>query len=300
MKKFFSYLFVFLIAFILIDQISGRIILNGIQKFYGLKQHSNLLIIGHSHVMLAIDKEDLEKNTGLKVSKYTREGVGVYDRYFMTKQFLDSPYSDSLQTVIYGVDQFSFVNSGLSDNSYKLFYPFMDERTIDKYIKDNAVDDWDYYQHKLFKTTRYSDPLLNASIRGYQNNYSNYKVGNLNVELLKKQMTSGKSQFNRKIEMDPFLMETFEQTMDMLSERGIRVILLNTPIVDILKKGNLESYEKIINYFSDYASAHENIEYWDFNPEYSSDYSIFYDPIHLNPKGQQIITKEINKKLSVI
>ncbi len=275
------------------DRISGRILLNGIQQFYGLRQHSEMLIIGHSHIMLALDKDKLEKDTKMKVSKYTREGVSVYDRYYMAKQFLDSPYSDSLKITLYGVDRFSFVESGLSQNAYKLFYPFMEESIIDTYIKENVADTWDYYCHKYIYTTRYSDALLNASLRGYRNDFSNYKIGQLDVNLLRKQLAGSESQFNREIEMDSTLIDIFEKTIRMLTDRGIRVILINTPVVDLLSFGSQDMGSPVIQYFSDFTATHPNVEYWDFNPEYASDYSIFYDPIHLNTKGQQCITEKL-------
>ena len=297
MKRTFTYILIFAISFFLIDQSVGRAVLYGINRFYGLAQYADVLIIGHSHIMLSIDKEELESETGMKVSKYTREGVNLFDRYVMVQHFLDSPYSDSLKYVMYGVDQYSFVKAGLSENSYKLFYPFMESSVMDEYIRQSAENARDYYTHKLFHLTRYSDALLNAAVRGCQNDYSNYKYGVIDIVSLKKNLEVGNQQFARSMSVDSELLDTFDKTVQLITERGLKLILINTPTLDLLKQQNPEAYQKVIAIFQSYADLNDNVEYWDFNPEYESDYSLFYDPIHLNPEGQKKITSELITKL---
>ncbi len=269
--------------------------MSGINKFYGLTQYSEILLIGHSHLMLATDKKRLEEETGEKVSKYTREGVNVVDRHYMVEQYLNSEYSDSLKVVLYGVDQFTFTNAGLSDNSYQLFYPFMDNPTMASFVKEKETNVYDYYTHKWLPLTRYSDVLINASLRGWRNDFSNYKLGKIDIEAFKQQVRSNK-QFNRDIEMDSTLIFVFKQTMDQIRQKNIRVILVNTPIVDALNQANSD-YNKVITFYQEYAQTHEGVEYWDLNPEYAGNYSLFYDPIHLNPEGQKVITGELIKRL---
>ncbi len=64
------------------------------------------------------------------------------------------------------------------------------------------------------------------------------------------------------------------------------------------KSGNSpERYDAMVQWFADFANGHENVEYWDFNPEYSSRHELFHDRLHLNAKGQQVITTEIINKL---
>lgn len=295
MKKY-QYIILFILFFILLNWVGGKILLLGVERFYGLKQHAAILLIGHSHLMLATDKDALQQGTGMKVSKYTIEGVSVYDRYFMIKQYLDSEYSDSLKVILYGVDPYSFVKGGLSENSYTLFYPYMDDPAINDYIK-NAHSGKDYITHKLFPLTRYSDVSLNASLRGWRNDFSNYKTGSINIDAYKKGIDNNEKKYNRSIEIDPELLAIFEETMELATQRGIKVILVNTPIVDVLMQANNEDQDEVIRYYCKYAASHALVEYWDFNPEYSSNYKIFYDPIHLNPKGQELITLELVNRL---
>jgi hypothetical protein len=236
----------------------------------------------------------------LKISKYAREGVTIYDRFQMIKQYIDSPFGDSLKIVLYGVDQYAFNEKGLSSHSYKLFYPFMDQNVIDLYIKINAENSRDYWGHKLFRLSRYTDALINSSIRGWMNDYSNYKYGEINVDEFRRIMESDSiiNNFKRYIELNENLVETFYNTMATLKSKKIKVILFNPPTIDILNKTEQEKYEKIMDFFSNFAKENDYVEFWNMDPQFASEYSIFFDPIHLNPKGQQLITSEVIKKMN--
>jgi hypothetical protein len=172
----------------------------------------------------------------------------------------------------------------------------MDEPVMDAYIKKNAVTKRDYLTHKLFPLTRYSDVSINASLRGWRNDFSNYKIGMINIDTGRVAVDDKK--FNRPVEMDTGLLRIFEKTIDMITQRGIRVVLVNTPITDILMKANSQNPNEVIRYYQDYAASHELVEYWDFNLEYSTNYKIFYDPIHLNPQGQGLVTRELINRLN--
>lgn len=278
-----------IICFILIDRSIGLILNTGLNRYFGLNQHSEVLLVGHSHLMLAVDKDAFENGIDKKVSKYCREGVNVADRFHMVKQYLDSPYSDSLKIVIYGVDQFMFNPTGLSQNSYKLFYPFIDKYDIDEYIK-SSTNKYDYWIHKLICSTRYSDALINSAIRGWLNNWENYKFGTLDIATLQKRINSGNE---RHILFDPELKQYFENTLDILKRHNIIIILVNTPIAKILNEYEPDKYEEMINYFKSLDKSSSLIYYWDLNPEFSEDDELFYDAIHLNNTGQKVISNYI-------
>ena len=213
------------------------------------------------------------------------------DRYVMLEHFLSLPYSDSLKYVIYGVDQFMFTGKGLSQNSYKLFYPFMDNKTIDSYIRE-STSAYDYWLHKLICSTRYSDALLNSSIRGWRQDWSNYKMGRLNVENLRQQIKDGKQ---RHIAFEPDLMTDFENTLTLLRQKGIITILVNTPIAHILNEYEPEKYQRFSSYLQSKVDS-TYVYYWDLNPEFSEKYDLLFDPIHLNVEGQQVINSVLAKK----
>ena len=290
-------LIIIIVLFFVCDFAIERFMKHGVDEMYGLNQYADVLLVGHSHLMLATDKQQMEKDLGLKVSKYTREGVNVSDRKIMIQQFLDSGYGDSLKVVLYGVDLCTFTGEGLSANSYKLFYPFIDNEKIGNYIREQGGKK-DYWLHKLVRTTRYSgDGIKNGAIRGWLHNWSNLKNGTVDIEAYKQRLQNGDE---RHIQMNPELIAEFKETIAMLTERGIKVALVNTPTLDLLNDFEPDKYQMMVDWFQTYANEEPLVEYWDFNPEYSSHHELFHDRLHLNAKGQKIINKEITNKLKAI
>lgn len=268
--------------------------MRGVNNYYGLNQPSEILLIGHSHLMLATDKKRLEDQLGMKVSKYCREGVNVTDKKTMVEHFLNSADADSLRYVLYGVDLATFTGDGLSQNSYKLFYPFIDDMFVDSYIRTQSAP-LDYWLHKLVKTTRFSDDgLKNSTVRGWFGNWDNLKTNVIDIEVYKRKLANGDE---RSIQMNEELISQFKETMKILVDQNITVILVNTPTLDLLNEYEPEKYQKIIEWYHQYADKNDNVIFWDFNPEYQSDYSIFSDRLHLNQKGQKVITEEIIERI---
>lgn len=289
-KKIIFWIVISIVLFVLIDNAVNIVMMKGVNHNYGLDQDSEILLIGHSHLMLATDKVRLERETGMKVSKYCREGVNVTDKKAMVQHFLNTGHADSLKYVLYGVDLATFIGSGLSQNSYTLFYPFIDDPTINKYVREQASAS-DYWLHKLVKSTRFNDDgLKNSSIRGWLNTWVNLKTNVIDIEAYRNRLANGNE---RHIQMNPELMRQFDETINMITERGVRVVLVNTPTVDLLNQFEPEKYQQVMTWFNEYANERPLVEFWDFNPKYESDYSIFSDRLHLNSKGQRLITDEL-------
>lgn len=263
---------------------------HGIDNYFGLNQKSQILLIGHSHLMLGVDKSRMEKELGMKISKYCREGVNVVDKKNMVYHFLNGKNADSLKYVLYGVDLFSFTGDGLSRNSYKLFYPFMDEDAFEEYIYDNSSFS-DYLLHKFVRTSRFNDDAVkNSAFRGWMNNWSNYKTNIIDIESYRKILTNGDE---RRISMNDSLIADFEETIKFITDKEINVILVNTPTIDLLNTYEPLKYRRMMQWFSDFAEKHPLVEFVDFNPKYEANYQIFSDKIHLNRNGQKAITSEL-------
>lgn len=293
--KVLNYLVIALIVFFVIDWALSTVMMKGVNNYYGLGQDSEILLIGHSHLMLATDKQRIEDETGMKVSKYCREGVNVTDRQTMVNHYLNNGHTDSLKYVLYGVDLCTFTGEGLSKNSYMLFYPFIDNSYVGSYISTQSSAT-DYWLHKLIRTSRFNDEgLKNSVLRGWTDNWSNLKTNTIDIENYKKKLANHDE---RSINMNPELIRQFTSTIDSITKRRVKVILVNTPTLDLLNDYEPDKYRQIMQWFTDYAARDSLVEFWDFNPEYSHDYSIFSDRLHLNQKGQQIITTEIIKRLN--
>ncbi|PIF00024.1 MAG: hypothetical protein CR994_08125 [Maribacter sp.] len=277
--------------FFLSDFFLSLFLLEGLNEYYGLGEDSEIALVGHSHLMLGIDKETIEKKTGLKVSKYTREGVNVADREIMVRQLLKS--NPRVGTLIYGVDAWTFSSEGLSSNSYKLFYPFLDDESIEGYLYDNSTID-EYITKKIIRTTRYDELLFSSSMRGYLHKWTNLKFGNVDLKMLKGNIANGRF---RKIENSMGNIMVLRETLALLSEKNINVILLYVPTIDLLSNALGPEYNKTIDIFNELAVEYDNVEFLNLQEPWSHNHDIFYDPIHLNPHGQIIITEELNKYL---
>lgn len=278
------------------DRGIGWFLRTGTDKYYGLDQHSEILMIGHSELMLAVDKAAMEQQTGRKISKYCRQGVNIRDRFEMVKHYLNLPVADSLKIVIYGVDPFLFNDAGeLSNNSYKLFYPFIGDENFDRYIHENAKDQFDYYAHKLICCSRYNDELINCAVRGWLKNWDNMKFGKVNIQ---RTMTAADAGKIARIKPDSAQIEVFKTTINYIVSKGYRVVLLNTPNVFPLIAANGDAYLSIIKMYEDMAQ-HPQIDFWNFDKEMSKQYDLFFDNIHLNNEGQKVMSEKIADKIKM-
>ena len=297
MKKLAIYFVLFLALFFLLDRGTDALMLRGINRYYGLDRPGRVLLLGHSHLMLSTDKERMERELSTTISKYTREGVGVNERHVMLQHFLSLPGSDSLRVCLYGVDLCTFTVGGLAQNAYTMCYPFMDNPAIDQYIRSQAPAK-DYWLHRLVHTTRFADDeLKNGAIRGTLSDWSNRKYGTIDIPAYRASLArSG----DRHIQMDPDLIAQFRSTISLLTARGVRVILVNTPTLDLLNEWDPEPYAEIISWFHDFASRNPLVDFWDLNPQYSSRHDLFFDRIHMNADGQTVITTELINRLKPI
>lgn len=285
----------FLVLFIVLDFVLSVFLLKGIDRFYGLKSDADVLMLGHSHLMLAVDKVMLEEKSGLKVAKYTREGVNMADRKVMSEQYFNT-CSAKPEIVILSIDPWLFSGEGLSQNSWLLFLPFMDDERVNDYVRASAPGKFDYFRYKFIRTSRFNAGLLNASVRGWLKNWSNLKIGVVDT------VRYGSEQSLRAFRPITFsrdLMDDFSQTLDFLSGENARVILLNTPVWQPLVNAQKPEYDRAMFLVDSIAKRHcPAAEIIDLVPEFSARTELFFDPIHMNPGGQEAVTLVLGKYLA--
>ena len=271
------------------DLIISLVLLKGIERFYGLRSDADVLMIGHSHLMLAVDKVTLEEESGLTVAKYTREGVNMADRRVMAQQYFDI-CSEPPETVILSIDPWLFSGEGLSLNSWKLFLPFMDDENVNSYVKSSATK-FDYYRYKILRSGRFNAQLMNASARGWLKNWDNLKFGVVDtVRYSNEEALRG----FRPITFSRELMDDFSATLDFLSSRNTRVLLLNTPVWVPLINAQKPEYDRSMFLIDSLAREHcPGADIIDLVPEFSHRTELFFDPIHMNPEGQRVVTEAL-------
>ena len=258
----------------------------GLNKGFGLRQESEILIVGHSHMMMGVDRDKLEKGLKCKISKYTRTGVSLPERYLMTQQYLNSKYSKKLKAALIGVDAFTFSEGNISKNCYTLFYPFYEDKNVNDYLKRHAKPT-EYWQHKIIRLSRYSDDLINSSVRGWMHDDKNYKTNQINMDEFEKQRSKWKSN----ISFNKELMSKLNELIHMLTKRGIKVYLVNTPTLDTINHTQPENYKYIMEYYR--KLANNNMVYFIDFTKHESNYELFFDPLHLNVNGQTLVTDSL-------
>ena len=284
----------FIIVFFLFDAVIGFFLTKGLEKYYGLYTNSEIALVGHSHLMLGVNKTMLEKELGGIVSKYTRPGVNVADRLVMIQQLLKQ--NSKLKIIIYGVDAWTFTGEGLSANSFKLFYPFMGSKEADAFVR-NQAEIGDYWLHKLLKTSRFDEKLINSSFRGYLHNWSNLKFGQIDTIRLKKEIALG---MFRKIDNSDDNVSILRQSIREMNKHGIKVILLYVPTIDLYNNTEPEKFTESLEIIKHIENEFSNVKFLNYLEPLSHDYSLFFDRIHMNPKGQELVTRKLIKDLDEI
>ncbi|MDD7699711.1 MAG: hypothetical protein PUJ61_10215 [Spirochaetia bacterium] len=290
MKKKIIHTVIFLILLFAAERSLSVFLLGGISRFYGVGSNHDILIVGASQTMLGLDKVQLERETGKTVSKYTREGVNVYDMHQMLEHYFRT-CKKKPELVIYGVDKYLFTPAGLSENSYTLLYPFMDTPNVGKYVKINASGR-DYWLHKYIKLIRFNDLLIGHAARGYLGIFSNFKSGLLNQEVYTKLLGDGEDCF-RKLEVNQASLAQFNKTMDFLKEQRVNVLLLCIPYAEPLHSYNLEESEKVMDIFKTCSKRSERVNILMLD-ELASNPELYADINHLNPEGQSIASRKIS------
>jgi len=288
--------FIFMALLFVTDRAVSYFILEGLYKYYGFDKPAEILMIGHSHTMLGIDEVLMETELQTTVAKYAREGANNLDRLLMLKHFLNTN-GEGVKLVTYDVDANFLTSEGLSENSYRLFFPFLDDSPeIREYIKNESDSKLDYLSKLFIKTARYNDLNLKASFRGHLQNFTNIKYGVLDTVTLKQQVANGEF---RKITFNEEAKKQFEETLNLLAEKNIPTFLILIPTNQIINDAEPEKYQQAIQLLRNYEKQYTNVHFFDYNVLFAKRHELFYDPIHLNPQGQKEVTEKLIEDIKI-
>lgn len=283
MKKILLSILTFGILFFIIDWGIARFFQYGVDKYFGLNQKADILLIGHSQMLRGCSNTLMEKELQCKVSKYCREGVTIRNRAAMIEHFYSIEGNEHVPFVLFGVDFNLFNETDLSINSHKIFYPFMDIPTMDKMIRE-FDSPYDYWLHKCVRTARYNDFIIYRSIRGWLNNW----------DVIDRKVISQERWATRpgwQIYRPAHAVKQFTDTVDFILSRGSCLVLVHPAAAESWRKYDPQAYEEMVNFYKSIADNHPKIEYLDYNPQLSDKREYFSDPIHLNAQGQIEMTK---------
>lgn len=291
MKSFIFKVGFFLVLFFLLDAGIYYVLKKGMIKYYGLDKDVQILCVGHSHMVLGIDAERVERELGKLTAKYAIAGANIKDRLWMIKHALS--LKPTVNLVIYEVDARMFDTEGLSSASYSLFLPFVDSAVMSQYLYDEAT--WqEFYTAKLIKTDRFRDQTLNIALRGLLNRSENKKTSMIRVEQYKGYL---EREWQRKIRISPEAVACLRDTLNMLTARSIKVVLIYIPVIDLLNDPEREQHDQVIRIIEEMVKDKEQACFVNYNADYEARHDLFFDPRHLNEKGKQVVTSRLIEDL---
>jgi len=277
--------------FFLLDFLISLILLTGLNKYYGIYQKPEVLINGSSMTMSGFSRTDMEQITKKKIACYSHEGVSVVERFAMIDYFFRI-CPQGVNTVIYEVNPLMFSSTKTADNVYTIFYPYLDNRLIDRFVKDRASNK-EYYTNKIIRTKRFESRIIGDIISGYLGKYNNIKTNTLDtLAILQFIDLNG----HIDVMMKQSSIEVFENTMDEIRAHNSVILLIMMPMYYLkYQTFNEEGYNKLCKYFEDYCLSASDTKFLDMNQDsiiYQAGY--FSDPLHLNAYGQSYVTQKVS------
>lgn len=289
MRRLLSKLIIFSLLILFLDHLCGAALRKGLDRYFGFDKPANILCVGHSHTMLGIDSVALEKGLGLSVAKYAINGATIADRDAMIRHYLERS-GKATKVIVYDVDDHLFTQRGLSDNSYRLFYPYLDSEAINRHIKKQAGNQEEYLVRQLLWLPRFNSVTLNLAVRGMTGRIASFKTGTLDENVLRRQIDNGSRTPGV---IDPSMEQAFRETVKYVRSQGIIMVLLAIPTVDLLNNLDKNHHDKVFSIFREMAAYDSGILFLDYNPFYASDHRLFSDPVHMNRNGQAKVTTRL-------
>jgi len=276
------------------DRLVATVLRHGLDRYFGLDRDAVVLCVGHSRTVLGIDDALLQRELNVPVAKYAVNGANTQDRLAMVRQYLN--HHRSVKVLVYDVSAFTFTDKGLSSNSYKLFYPYLDDPDMSADIHRNAVSSSEIWCREIFHTLRFDETTLALAFRGYSGLHGNFKIGSVNVAATRASIAAGQT---RSMAIDPDNVALFEQTLDFAHAHGVRVVLVYIPTLDILSNSNRPAHDAAIALVRQIAAAHPGVTFLDYNSDLETHHELFFDPIHMNAAGQAVVSGRLAEDLSL-
>lgn len=275
---------------LILDTLLSTLLFRGLNAFTGFGLNANNLFVGHSHTVCAIDTELIEKNFSGKATKLALHGLNLSDRYALLKYYYNQTESNP-KLVIFDIDESVLSTPTNNLNSHTRFYPFISDIDIERYIFENGESYESIVARKYLKTLRYNNSwILIRSLKGIFG-FNDDKAPNSVINI-----NNFKNRNKNKIEFDEKSEKIFSDIIDYLSKKNTTIILAYYPKL-FLNQDDEFNYKKLLQKISRYTEKYQNVFLLDYNRDYNDRSEIFFDPTHVNRKGQEIISLLMAKDL---
>lgn len=284
---------IFILLFFIIDFSLSAILLEGLNKYFGLNSKDETILLNGSSMFLAgFNKAEIATATNKNVALHCRNGVALLDRKTMLEHYFNTSKQKTAISVL-EVNPLLFSNRFTAENVYLLFLPFMDDESMSEFVKSKTSYK-DFLLYKFIKTSRYNGDLITVAIRGYLGSYENKKNQILDpvaLSGLKKKVNTESVEFNLK------KVEIFKEIVTLVQKNSNKIILVNMPIFETkMQTFKKEEYQVFISFIQKLASEQKKILFLDLNQKnITSNPALFSDPLHLNSQGQKVATDTLIK-----
>ena len=285
----------FLTLLVAVDHLVAAALLWGLRRYYGMDRPARILCVGHSRTVLGVDTARLSAALGQPVAKYAMDGVNTYDRGVMVRHFLRM--HPEVRLVLYDVESTSFTTAKLSENSYRLLLPFLEDPDIRVHVRRQCGSLPRYWAWNVLRTSRYDEATVNRAVRGWFRYDENLKRGTFDAERLRQRIAAGYSQ---PVRVDADNKAAFEATLEFIREKGCCVVLWHPPTVDLLDDIDHDAREAVRSYFRGMAERHPGVAYLEYVKPYRSAHDLFYDALHVNPKGREVVTSRLAQDIRAL
>ena len=267
-------------------------------EIYDGTLNSKLLILGSSRAWHQIDPQIIDSvlntnsyNLGIDGYKLSMQ-VCKYDIY--------RKYNCAPRKIIIVLDHFSFDKREGLFNKFQ-FIPYFYDATLTNKLKEYKGFNWEHYSIPFFQYSG-SEEVSIAGLASFlklksfkSDKHKGYRpedrVWRNGFELEKKENPEGK-----RATVVKKVVEEFDRFLEKAKKEGIDIFMVYTP--DYIEfQPHIINRDSIIDIYSNLGKKH-NIPFFDYSDNIiCQDKRLFIDPIHLNKKGSEIITRDVSTKL---
>lgn len=290
MKKLIMKISIFFLVIFILDTLLSTLLFKGLNEFTGFNLNAKNLFVGHSHTVCAIDSNLFEKNFDGKATKLALHGINISDRYAILKYYYNRTDLKP-EIVIFDIDESILSTPTNSLNSHTRFYPFISDHDIERYIYENEENHDSIIARKYIKTLRYNNSwILIRSLKGI----CGLKDDKVSTNVIN--LTNYKNRESNKVEFDENSEKIFFEIINYLSKQNATVVLAYYPKLFFNINDEL-NYQKVLHRISKNIEKYKNVYLLDYNKDYKNSSNIFFDPTHVNRKGQELISLRMAKDL---
>lgn len=298
---------IYSLVFKIYDKVSQ---LSNINKYY------DIVFIGSSNILWAVDTNMLESATQKKVGMLALAGGNIEFRYHVLKEYLERNKHQLPERIVIHTDKFVLSKSRYSGESYKSIQGYYHQGLLQEYLSDKwkSEGNKNYFLKRIFKTytlnsqsffilSRLMDKLPISNLLGlalFTSVYAeeankNYPPKDIDKESALKieKWASEYKKLENTPKKDKEYEDVFFKMISLVNSYNVKVILLETPVFNFDSTSN-DGFDEVRKLFLN--AENDKIRYLRLEPEFfESNISLYFDASHLNIDGRIAYTKKLGE-----